>query len=129
MHGERDLNRLLAELDVQRRDGVYTFVTGVWPDLEREAHATIVEGEGGTYIVTVDHARRAGAPVEFEAAWLTLTVKSSLDAVGLTAAVSGVLADAGIACNMLSAFHHDHALVPVRRADEAVRLLRGLSSR
>lgn len=129
VHGERDLNRLLKDLDVQRRDGVYTFVTGVWPELEREAHATIVEAEGGTYVVTVDDARRAGAPVEFEAAWLTLTVNSSLEAVGLTAAASGVLADAGIACNMLAGFHHDHALVPLRRADEAVRLLRGLSSR
>ena len=129
MHGERNLDRLLADLDVQRRDGVYTFVTGVWPELEREAHATIVEAEGQTYVVTVDDARRAGATVEFEAAWLTLTVNSSLEAVGLSAATSGVLADAGIACNMIAGFHHDHLLIPVDRADEAIALLRGLSSR
>ncbi len=128
MHGERDLVRLLADLDVERRDGIYTFVSGVWPELEPEAHATVVEAEGETYVVTVDDARRAGATVEFEAAWLTLTVNSSLEAVGLTAAASRVLADAGIACNIIAGFHHDHLLVPVVRADEAIELLRSLSS-
>ena len=38
-----------------------------------------------------DHARAHGAPIDFEAAWLTLTVWSSLEAVGLTAAVSAAL--------------------------------------
>lgn len=128
VHGERDLGLMLSTLDVQRREGLYTFVTGEWPELEREAHATVIEAEGETYVVTVDDARRAGAPVEFVAAWLTLSVYSALDAVGLTAAVSSCLADVGIACNMLSGFHHDHLLVPVGRATEAMKVLRALSS-
>jgi hypothetical protein len=126
VHGERDLSILLHDLDVERREGIYTFVSGEWPVLAPEAHAVVIEPEGKSYVVTVDDARRAGALVEFEGAWLTLTVHSALDAVGLTAAVSGVLADAGIACNMLAGFHHDHLLVPVDRADEAIGLLRGL---
>ena len=124
MHGERDLSLLLRDLDVTRRDGVYTFVTGEWPALDAEAHATVIEPEGHTYVVDVDDAHRVGAPVEFEAAWLTLTVFSALDAVGLTAAVSSVLADAGIACNVIAGFHHDHLLVPVERAGDAIALLR-----
>ena len=35
---------------------------------------------------------------------ITLMVHSDLEGVGLTAAVSGALADAGIACNMVAAF-------------------------
>lgn len=129
MPGEVDLTNMLASLDVERRPGRFTYVTGEWPALREVAHAVVSEAEGLTSVVAVDDARAAGAPVEFEAAWLTLTVWSSLEAVGLTAAVSTVLAEAGIACNALAGYHHDHLLVPVERADEAVRLLRSLGSR
>ncbi|HCH95585.1 MAG TPA: hypothetical protein DFK13_12220, partial [Erythrobacter sp.] len=57
---------------------------------------------------------------------ITLTVHSDLEGVGLTSAVSGALADAGIACNMIAAFHHDHAFVPCPRAAEALDVLRAL---
>ncbi|MFW2336436.1 ACT domain-containing protein [Ilumatobacter sp.] len=129
MAGETDLDRMLATLDVERRAGTFTFVTGDWPALGSDAVATIDEDEGRTFVVPVGSARVVGAPVEFEAAWLTLTVHSALDAVGLTAAFGKALADAGIACNVLAGYHHDHLLVPVDRSDEAVALLRGLSSR
>ena len=52
-----------------------------------------------------------------EFAWLTLSIQSSLEAVGLTAAVSARLAERDIACNVLAGYHHDHLLVPVARAD------------
>jgi len=129
MSGQLDLSRMLASLDVEQRPGRFTFVTGDWPTLGAVAHATIAESEGPTYVVTADDARAAGAPVDFDAAWLTLTVWSSLEAVGLTAEVSRVLADAGIACNALAGYYHDHLLVPFDRVDEAIRLLRALSSR
>lgn len=127
MAGELDLARMLASLDVEQRPGRFAFVTGDWPALRSVAHATISEAEGLTTVVTVDDARSVGAPVDFEAAWLTLTVWSSLEAVGLTAAVSRVLADAGIACNMIAGYHHDHLLVPAAQAEQATRLLRTLS--
>jgi hypothetical protein len=126
--GDFDLARMLATLDIDQRAGAYTFVTGDWPALRSMAAATIDEAEGPTYVVRCEDARSVGAPVEFEAAWLTLSVWSSLEAVGLTAAVSAVLAEAGIACNALAGYHHDHLLVPLDRADEAVRVLRMLSS-
>ena len=115
---------MLATLDVERRPGTFTFVTGEWPELAVVALATVSEGEGATLVVPVAAAVGAGAPVDFEAAWLTLTVHSALDAVGLTAAVSTALADAGISCNVLAGYHHDHLLVPADRADEAIALLR-----
>ena len=127
MAGETDLARMLATLDVVRRPGRFAFVTGEWPTLGVVASATVHEDEGTTYVVTVEQAAEVGAPVEFEAAWLTLTVHSALEAVGLTSAFSSALAQAGLPCNVLAGFHHDHLLVPADRADEAIRVLRSLA--
>ncbi len=123
--GELDLEKMLASLGVTRRPGVYTFVAvGVpTPGLLAASDAMVVEGELTTLVLPVEAARRAGLPVTIELAWLTLTVESSLDAVGLTAAVSGRLADRDIACNMLAGYHHDHLLVPVARAADAIAAL------
>lgn len=130
MPGETDLGRMLATLDVERRPGTFTFVSGHdLAGLVDGAVATVVEAEGTTYVVPIDVARAAGVAVEFEAAWLTLTVHSALEAVGLTAAFSRALADVGIACNVLAGYHHDHLLVPSERAEDAVAALRALSSR
>lgn len=126
MHGETDLGRMLATLDVERRAGTYTFVTGEWPALAAVAAARLDEPEGPTHVVTVEQARTVGAPVGFVGAWLTLTVHSSLDAVGLTAAVAEALAVRAIPCNVLAGYHHDHLLVPVDRVDDAVGALSGL---
>lgn len=126
MAGETDLDRMLATLGVERRLGTVTYVTGEWPALAAAALATVVEREGRTSVVPVAAAVAAGAPVGFVGVWLTLTVWSSLEAVGLTAAVSSALADAGIACNVIAGYHHDHLIVPVERADEAVSVLCGL---
>ena len=48
---------------------------------------------------------------------------SSLEAVGLTAAVAGALAAEGISANVVAAFHHDHVFVPAGRAAEAMACL------
>jgi hypothetical protein len=129
MAAETDLSRMLASLDVERRSGRFAFVTGRWPTLRDAAAATVEEADGTTIVVDADLARANGAQVDAEFAWLTLTVWSSLEAVGLTAAVSRTLADAGIACNVLAGYHHDHLLVPADRADDAIAALRALSSR
>ena len=129
MPGDHDLARMLASLDVEQQPGLFTFVTGDWPALRSRAKATIHEAEGTTYVVTVPDAIEAGAPVEFVAVWLTLTVWSSLESVGLTASFSRALADAGVPCNVIAGYHHDHLLVPADHADEAIRVLRKLSSR
>ncbi|MEO6570045.1 MAG: ACT domain-containing protein [Ilumatobacteraceae bacterium] len=128
MPAERDLARMLASIDIEQRPGSFAFVTGEWPGLVASAHAIVEESEGRTYVVATADARSVGAPVEYESAWLTLTVWSSLQSVGLTAAISRALAAEDIACNVLAGFHHDHLLVPIARVDDAVRVLRALSS-
>ncbi|RLE24161.1 MAG: acetyltransferase [Actinobacteria bacterium] len=88
-----------------------------------EAHATVVEGPTTTFVLPVDAAERAGHPVPVRLAWLSLTVQSSLEAVGLTAAVSAMLTAEGIPCNVLAGYYHDHLLVPIERVNDAIRVL------
>lgn len=124
MAGETDLPSILARLTVSRRPGTFTVATVDGPvELGPGVHAVLAEAEGTTVVATVDVAAERGWTVDFRAAWLTLDVHSSLEAVGLTAAVATALADDGIPCNVLAGFHHDHLLIPVDRADEAVARL------
>ena len=76
-----------------------------------------------TAIVERDQAIQAKVPFIFEAKLITLTVLSSLDAFGFLARISSALAKAGIPCNAVAAFHHDHLFIPVERADDALRAL------
>jgi hypothetical protein len=123
--GETDLSTLLETLSVERRPGVFTYVAVEvpTPGLLAAAHALVVEGELTTLVIPRESAERAGLPVTVELAWLTLAVHSSLEAVGLTAAVSTRLARENIACNILAGYHHDHLLVPVARAGDALAVL------
>ena len=88
--------------------------------------ATIAEDEGITTVLSLADAERLGARPEFVAAWLTLEVRSALDAVGLTAAVASALAAENIACNVLAGYHHDHLLVPVDEAERSIAVLNAL---
>jgi uncharacterized protein len=86
------------------------------------------EQEGLTIIVEAETAMRAGAPVVLRAAWITLTVHSDLEAVGLTAAFAAALGAAGVSCNVVAAAHHDHIFVPTPTAARAMAALRKLQS-
>ena len=61
-----------------------------------------------------------------EWARISLGVHSSLDAVGLTAALSSRLAEAGISANIIAAQFHDHLFVPWNRREEALACLRSI---
>jgi hypothetical protein len=124
---ERDLGVLLraAEPAIVHPEVVLTTVqdpTGL------PALATVLEDEGVTVVLRRDDAERLGIGFDWVGAWITLHVRSALDAVGLTAAVSTALTAAGISCNVLAGHHHDHLLVPADRAGEAVALLASLGN-
>jgi uncharacterized protein len=72
------------------------------------------------------HALRAGLDSAFRYRLITLNVHSSLEAVGLLAAVTTRLAAAGISVNAVSAVYHDHLFVAPGRAEEACGILRDL---
>jgi hypothetical protein len=102
-------------LDARRWE--FALVAG---DPPANAFALIREDEGLT--ATIADADGAFARI-------TLMVHSALDGVGLTAAVSGALAEAGIACNVVAGFHHDHLFVPWERRGEALAILSDISAR
>lgn len=105
---------------------VFTSVDGVVPEGVTPV-VTVAEAEGLTLVVRREEADAAGLAYDFVAGWITLRVHSALEAVGLTAAVSTALADAGISCNVVAGFHHDHLFVPYVQADHAVALLHRLA--
>ena len=129
--GSADLGALLAHLEPVLRPGEYVFCTlpdrvipaGVAPLL------VFQEEEGTTLVVQRSDARRIGMGYSTSWAWISLEVHSSLEAVGLLAAVSAALAGGGISCNVVSAFHHDHVFVPLNRGEEAQVILREISDR
>ena len=129
MHGERNLDRLLASLEPVQRPGTFVFAVvedaallgAVVPD------ATVREEEGLTVVLRREEADRLGVAYDHVGAWITLRVHSALDAVGLTAAVSAALAGSGLSCNVIAGYHHDHLLVPADRAHEAITVLAGMS--
>ena len=128
MAGETDLRTILKSLTVVTRPGRFTFVAvSDAVSLGDGIEAVIREDEATTAVVTTEFARANGWPVEFEATWLTLDVHSALEAVGLTAAVAAVLAEAGIPCNVIAGYYHDHLLVPADRAAAAVIAIESLS--
>jgi hypothetical protein len=88
--------------------------------------ATVAESEGLTLVLPAEQAIGAGFAVLLRAAWITLTVHSDLQAVGLTAAFVGALGRAGIGCNVVAGAYHDHIFVPLERAQSAMAALKAL---
>jgi uncharacterized protein len=126
-----DLRGLLGSMAPVLQPGTYVFSSaehGSAIALD-DVVATIREVEGLSVVLSEARAVELSLPVLFRAAWITLTVHSDLAAVGLTAAVAAMLADAGISCNVVAGAHHDHLFVPAERGSEAVEVLRGLQRR
>jgi hypothetical protein len=106
----------------------YVFVTTAEPEqiarLLPQARALYREAEGTSLILPRQVALDEGIADALAMRCITLEVHSALDGVGLTAAVATALSEQGIACNMVAAYHHDHAFVPAERAKEALDCLR-----
>ncbi|MFZ4814825.1 MAG: ACT domain-containing protein [Phototrophicaceae bacterium] len=85
------------------------------------------ESEGITLILPKEEATALQIPFLFEAGWITLDVHSSMDAVGFLAVISKALTDAGIPCNAVSAYYHDHLFIPTADLDRALDVLESLS--
>lgn len=131
MSGGRDLAALLRDMKPEMHEGIFVFCTlaedaklpaGIEPRL------TFREAEGTTLVIRQDEAERLKLPCQFASRLITLTVRSSLEAVGFLAAITTRLAEAGISVNAVSAFYHDHLFVPEHRAEQALRLLQDMST-
>lgn len=130
MAGETDLNKLLSSMAPKLRDNEYVFCTmangryGDYPQLM--PFASFLEDEGLTLVISKAVADQHGIPYETVLKAITLTVHSSLEAVGLTAVVATKLAEKGISANVIAAYYHDHIFIQANRAEDALAALKEL---
>ncbi len=128
MAGESDLAVLLATMEPDLLPDRYVFVTVDDPPSEVVPFAVVREDEGTTLVLIEEDAARLGLVPDHVAARITLRVHSSLAAVGLTAAFTTVLAEAGLSCNVIAGWYHDHLFVPYDDGPRAAELLRRLAA-
>ena len=132
MTGETDLGKMLAALRPQLRDEQYVFCTmanGRYGDHpEMEPIASFMEAEGLTLVIPQSRADEHGIVYEGVFRCITLSVHSSLAAVGLTAVVATQLAKHAISANVIAAFYHDHVFVSAHHADAALAALQALGT-
>ena len=127
MSGMMKLKDMLGALDPQLGSERWVFLCLSEPEYlqlqDMAPLATFQEAEGITVVVSEAEALQLGKPVESVFRQVTLQVHSSLDAVGLTAAVSTCLTQAEISANVIAAYYHDHIFVPEARAEDALAAL------
>ncbi|WP_269239922.1 ACT domain-containing protein [Flavobacterium limnophilum] len=112
MNGEKNLEILLKTMKPKMNLGEFVFceVENLEKIKLNEIVMSFKEEESITIITKKEIADKLNLKYSFIASWITLTIHSSLEAVGLTAAFSKALSKKGISCNVVAAFYHDHIL-------------------
>jgi hypothetical protein len=127
MTGELDLDSMLADLKPTLLTGEFVFcsLTGAryGDHAELAPLASVCEPEGLSLVLPREAADRAGLDYDAGYCCISLGVHSSLEAVGLTAAIAARLAAQGISANVIAGYFHDHILVPAERARDALDAL------
>ena len=132
MNGEVHLEKLLAFLQPKLLADEFVFCSSetmsLADALEFEPVVTYREEEGLSLVLTKRAAMQAGFDFSSVFKCITLTVHSSLDSVGLTAAVANRLSNHSISANVVAAYYHDHVFVPLSKAEQALQLLTDFQS-
>ncbi|CAC9974858.1 ACT domain-containing protein [Flavobacterium panici] len=130
MPGEKDLKKLLKTMKPEHKQGDYVFCKV--DTLENfnldEVEMFFREKEAITIILKEEIAVKMKLNYFVVMSWITLTVHSSLEAVGLTAAFSKALSDHNISCNVVAAFYHDHIFVNKKDVTKAMQILNSFSN-
>ena len=129
MPGESNLETLLKTMKPKLHVGDFVFCTVKelsLVDLD-EIILFFKEEESITIIIKKELADALQLHYSFITSWITLTVYSSLEAVGLTAAFSKALSEKEISCNVVAAYYHDHIFVDKKDAEKAMEVLQSLS--
>ncbi|NMP30593.1 ACT domain-containing protein [Thalassotalea sp. M1531] len=132
MSGITDLDKLLRSMSPKLVESEFVFctVSGALIDyVELNPVATFIEPEDLTLILEKSVAEKNGLSFEGTYSQITLTVHSSLEAVGLTAAVASKLASKGISANVVAAYYHDHIFVQATKAEAAMSALEEFTPR
>lgn len=121
-----ELEVLLKSMSPQIIEGNYVFCTVKGPLSEYwhlDPIATFREQEGLTLVLLEQQAKAAKLKFDSVFSLITLTVHSSLEAVGLTAAFATKLASYGISANVIAGYYHDHIFVQSTLAEKALQAL------
>jgi hypothetical protein len=131
MSGEKNLTKLIASMTPVLVENEYVFGTLETYDYEQvlllNPISTFQEKEGLTVILTKEKADEFNISYSGVFKCITLNVHSSLDAVGLTAAVSTKLTQSNISANVVAAYYHDHVFIAVKDAEQALADLNALT--
>lgn len=123
----QSLESLLQNLAPRLNTGEFVFCIDDGRVVESEfVIGSFREHEGRTIVLPREKAEQLGLDYEAVMSWITLDVDSSLQAIGLTARVATALAQDGIACNVIAAYHHDHLFIPSEDATRAMDILNAL---
>ncbi len=130
MSGEQNLEKLLKTMRPKLNPGEYIFyTTDNTSGFDLSAIVMLFkEEEGNTLILERAYADSLGIVYNSSFSWITLTVHSSLDAVGLTAAFSAALAAETISCNVVAGFYHDHIFLNQNDSEKALKILERFSA-
>ena len=122
--------KMIANMTPVMQGGTFVFCSMIDNDdaqaAKTIARATFVEDEGLSLILAKSDADKLGLTYETPMRQITLMVYSSVQGVGLTAAVARALAKEQIPANVVAATQHDHIFVPAKHADRAMDHLRAL---
>ncbi|MDO6965168.1 ACT domain-containing protein [Rhizobium alvei] len=132
MSSKTDLGDILANMQPELHDESYVFVTlppGTPIPAGIEPLGTFREKEGLTLIVEKEVANQAKLAASKPMRAITLNVHSSLEAVGLTAAIASALTVHGISANVVAAYYHDHVFVGAKDGERAREILENLARR
>ncbi len=130
MDPQSDLRVLLNSMQPLLHDEqyvIFTLAEQEIPHLSFEPLGMFKEKEGWTVFARKVDADIAEIPTQQSWACISLMVYSSLEAVGFLAEISHRLAEAKIPLNVISAYHHDHLLVPWSVRDVAMRVIKSIS--
>lgn len=123
----RERQAMLAGMTPVLKGGRYYFCStkdaSIAASAAGDSLAMFREDEGAAFVLDEANATAYGFDLSMPMCRIVLEVFSALDGVGLTAGVATALADHGIPCNMIAAYHHDNVFIPEAMAGRAMNLL------